>query len=163
MALSGNKALSGSILQLSNIMRYVTDEIRNDYVQLEQEIDCIRDYIDLQKLRVGKLTQIEFDTTITITGKKIAPLILMTFIENIFKYGISKQEPSTITIRIETDSSGIRFYCRNKLYEGTAHLESTGIGIENTKKRLTHLYPEKHLLNITEKDGYFSVQLILLD
>src|SRR6201999_506982 len=82
-----------SILKLSNIMRYVTDDTREDFVPLQSEVDCINDYIELQKLRLGTKTQVDFKITGDIESKQIAPLILMTFIENVFKYGISKHEP----------------------------------------------------------------------
>lgn len=163
MALSANPALPASILQLSNIMRYVTDEVKHDFVSLEQEIDCIRDYMDLQKLRLNRATVVEFDCSGEISAKKIAPLILMTFIENVFKYGVSKHEHAPIQISIQSDPGSIRFYSKNKIFEGTAQLERTGIGIENTKRRLNYLYPDRHLLNISKKDGYFIVQLVLSD
>lgn len=163
MALSSNQALPASILQLSNIMRYVTDEVKHDFVPLEQEIECIRDYIDLQKLRLSNTTIVNVTVNGDITRKKIAPLILMTFIENVFKYGVSKHENSTIDIRIESDRDSIRFSSKNRVFEGTSHLERTGIGIENTKRRLNYLYPDRHLLNLSDKDEYFNVQLILAD
>ena len=131
-----------SIMKLSNIMRYVTDDVREAYVPLENEVAFISDYIDLQRLRLGDKMEVGFLVSGKITDKKIAPLILMTFIENLFKYGISKHEPSAIDIQLTATGDMIRFFCQNKLYPAPRQAESTGIGIDNTKQRLHHLYPE---------------------
>ena len=152
-----------SILKLSNIMRYVTDDIREEYVPLENEVAFISDYIDLQRLRLGDKMEVGFLVSGKISGKKIAPLMLMTFIENVFKYGISKHEPSAIDIQLTATSDMIRFFCQNKLYPAPRQAESTGIGIDNTKQRLQHLYPGKHELTIKTDNEKYTVLLILHD
>ncbi|MGZ8556785.1 MAG: sensor histidine kinase [Chitinophagaceae bacterium] len=150
-----------SIMKLSNIMRYVTDDVREEYVMLENEVAFISDYIDLQRLRLGDKMNVGFLVSGKIAGKKIAPLILMTFIENVFKYGISNHEPSAIDIQLSTSDNRIRFFCQNKLYEAQRQAESTGIGIDNTKQRLEHLYAGKYELSINKGNGTYTVQLIL--
>lgn len=153
---------SESIMKLSNIMRYVTDDVTQDFVPLQNDIDCIKDYIDLQKLRLGRKTEVNFQVKGTITSQHIAPLILMSFVENTFKYGISKQDHSTINIEIEVNGPQISFCCENKIFNNrTSVTERTGIGIANTKQRLQHLYAGKHQLNISEQDNLFKVKLIL--
>ena len=150
-----------SIMKLSNIMRYVTDDVREEYVPLENEVAFISDYIDLQRLRLGDKMNVGFLVSGKIAGKKIAPLILMTFIENVFKYGISKHEPSDIDIQLSVTDDMIRFFCQNKLYETQRQTESTGIGIDNTKQRLEHLYSGKYELSIKTENGKYTVLLIL--
>jgi len=150
-----------SIMKLSNIMRYVTDDVREEYVPLENEVAFISDYIDLQRLRLGDKMNVGFLVSGKIAGKKIAPLILMTFIENVFKYGISKHEPSDIDIQLSVTDDMIRFFCQNKLYETQRQTESTGIGIDNTKQRLEHLYSGKYELSIKAENGKYTVLLIL--
>ena len=152
-----------SIMKLSNIMRYVTDDIREEYVPLENEVAFISDYIDLQRLRLGDKMEVGFLVSGKIAGKKIAPLMLMTFIENVFKYGISKHEPSAIDIQLTATSDMIRFFCQNKLYPTPRQTESTGIGIDNTKQRLQYLYPGKHELSIKTGNEKYTVLLILHD
>lgn len=152
---------AASILKLSNIMRYVTDEVKEEFVPLEDEVAFISDYIDLQRLRLGNKMNISFLVSGKITGKKIAPLILMTFIENVFKYGISSHSPSAIDIQLSAADDSISFICTNKLYENQRRIESTGIGIANTRKRLEHLYPGRFELNINKENGMFTVQLTL--
>lgn len=152
-----------SIMKLSNIMRYVTDDVREEYVPLENEVAFISDYIDLQRLRLGDKMNVNFLVSGKIDDKKIAPLILMTFVENVFKYGISNREPSEIDIQLTGGDNVIRFFCQNKLYETRRQTESegTGIGIANTKQRLEHLYSGKYELSINEEGNKFTVQLVL--
>jgi len=161
LAITKNEHTAESIMKLSNIMRYVTDDVREDFVSLENEIECLRDYIDLQKLRLGRKMKVEFIVEGTVVGKKIAPLILMNFIENVFKYGISNHEPSDILIRISVQDDHIVFFCRNKLFETKHPSARAGIGLQNTRQRLQHLYPDKHFLNISTEDGFYTVQLTL--
>lgn len=150
-----------SILKLSNIMRYVTDDAMEDFVPLQYEIDCINDYIELQRLRLGDKTTVDMHVSGLTDGKVIAPLILMTFIENVFKYGISKHEPSVVSINILGHENGISFYCQNRIFPDKAETEREGIGLKNVKQRLAYLYPGKHVLNINTESQLFTVNLIL--
>ena len=161
LSIMNSQHTSESIMKLSNIMRYVTDDVTKDFVPLSYELNCIRDYIDLQKLRLGKKTFVDFTINGTITNQHIAPLILMSFIENTFKYGISKKEDSTIKISVEIKQELTSLYCENKIFNNRNSSERTGIGIANTRRRLEHLYANRHQLNIAEKDGLFCVTLIL--
>ncbi|MGN6294560.1 MAG: sensor histidine kinase [Chitinophagaceae bacterium] len=161
LAITKNEHTAESIMKLSNIMRYVTDDVREDFVSLENEIECLRDYIDLQKLRLGRKMKVDFIVEGVVAGKKIAPLILMNFIENVFKYGISNHEPSDIVIRLSVQDNHIVFFCRNKLFETKHPSARTGIGLQNTRQRLQHLYPDKHFLNINTQNGFYIVQLTL--
>jgi two-component system, LytTR family, sensor kinase len=163
LAITKNEHTAASIMKLSNIMRYVTDDIRENFVLLNNEIECMGDYIDLQKLRLGKKMNVDFSVSGEPGTRKIAPLILMTFIENVFKYGISNHEPSDISIRLTIEQHSITFFCQNKIYDTKRNVDrpGTGIGIENTRQRLQHLYPNKHFLDIKKDNGLFTVQLTL--
>jgi hypothetical protein len=161
LATAKSEHTAESIMKLSNIMRYVTDDVMEEYVPLENEVAFISDYIDLQQLRLGDRMQVDFLVAGKITGKKIAPLILMTFVENVFKYGVSSHEPAPINIQITAEDDKIIFLCTNRLYETKRQAESTGIGIANTRKRLEHLYPDKHELLINSGNSMYTVQLTL--
>jgi two-component system LytT family sensor kinase len=150
-----------SIMKLSNIMRYVTDDATEDFVPLQNELDCINDYIELQRLRTGEKTIINVSFSGTIEQKKIAPLVLMTFIENVFKYGISKHEWSVISITVLAAEKNILFFCENTIFSENKQTERSGIGLKNTMKRLEHLYPGKHMLVITNENGLYTVNLTL--
>jgi hypothetical protein len=150
---------SESIMKLSNIMRYVTDDVTQDFVLLKDEIDCVRDYIELQRLRLGADAEINFNVQGKGDDKKIAPLIFMTFIENAFKYGVTKKEKTVININLSIEQQKIEFHCENKIYPHKSNLERTGIGIANTRQRLEHLYPARHELLINDAGQLYSVYL----
>ena len=161
LAITNNANTAESIMKLSNIMRYVTDDATENFVSLQSEVDCIIDYIDLQRLRLGSKTTVNFNITGTIAQQKIAPLLFMTFVENVFKYGVSKQHQSAIDINLHAADDTITFMCVNPIFERKENIERTGIGIVNTKKRLEHLYPGKHVLNITDDNNQFTAVLTL--
>jgi hypothetical protein len=162
LAITKNEKTADCIMKLSNIMRYVTDDVSKHFVPLQLEVDCITDFIELQRLRLSKKVVVDFSVKGRLDNKSIVPLLLITFVENVFKYGISNHENATITIQLVADERSITFYCHNKIFNPAGTPQRTGIGIANAKKRLEHLYPNKHLLNITNENGFFSVELILL-
>jgi LytS/YehU family sensor histidine kinase len=159
LSVTDSKNTSASIMKLSNIMRYVTDEVVEDLVSLQSEVDCINDYIDLQRLRLGKKTILNFEVTGAITNQRIAPLVLMTFIENVFKYGISKHEVAKIEMKLNIDGSKLNFFCQNTIFDNGSSGKRKGIGIANTRQRLNHIYPGRHKLDITKENNLFTVNL----
>ncbi|MFD2144740.1 sensor histidine kinase [Mucilaginibacter antarcticus] len=159
LSVTGNEHTSDSIMKLSNIMRYVTDEVEEDFVSLQHEWDCINDYIDLQRLRLGKKTKLHFELSGAIGYQRIAPLILMTFIENVFKYGISKHQATQINIKLTVEPNKLTFFCQNDIVNSVTKPTRTGIGIKNTRQRLSHIYPGKHRLDINNDNKLFTVNL----
>ncbi|ETZ24921.1 hypothetical protein [Pedobacter sp. V48] len=85
----------------------------------------------------------------------------MTFIENVFKYGLSNHVEAPITISIDVFEDKIVFKSENRIFENMQNNDRLGVGIKNTKQRLEHLYPGKHQLNIDDKDGVFKANLVL--
>ncbi|MEO6731672.1 MAG: sensor histidine kinase [Ferruginibacter sp.] len=150
-----------SILKLSHIMRYVTESVAIDFISLEDEVECVVDYVDLQKLRLTKKVYLDFSVTGNTQDKMIAPLILISFIENAFKYGTTNHYQSTITIKLFVEDDSVTFYCQNRIFNGGLTYNRYGIGLENTKRRLEYLYPEKHSLDIQTDKQFYTVQLIL--
>ncbi len=162
LVLTKDDHAADSVMRLSKIMRYVTEDITENFAPLQREIDCITSYIELQRLRTGSLTIVDFEVDGDIDGKQIAPLLLMTFIENIFKYGVSKHERSTITIKLAIRETTLFFYCKNWIFSSNnSEQTGTGIGIKNTRRRLEHLYNGKHILNISSDNQEYIVQLTL--
>ncbi|TSJ43901.1 hypothetical protein FO440_06865 [Mucilaginibacter corticis] len=161
LAITGNENTADSIMKLSNIMRYVTDDVTADYVPLQSEIDCISDYIGLQRLRTGKNAEIEYLVTGDPGRKKISPLIMMTFIENVFKHGISKNKPFLISIHITVHDNRVNFFCQNQVFTSQSENNRHGIGIKNTKQRLEYLYPDRHVLSISNDGDLYTVMLTL--
>lgn len=161
LAVTGSPHTPGAILKLSGMMRYMTDEASRDFVSLEEEIECISNYIDLQRIRLNTQVSINFSVSGNTPGKEIAPLVLMTFIENVFKYGISSHESSEIIIKLFTGEQSVDFFCQNRIFSSKQKAGRTGIGISNTRKRLEHLYPSGHTLSIISKDDLYTVHLSL--
>jgi hypothetical protein len=149
-----------AVMKLSSIMRYVLTEARQDSVPLEKEMQFIHDYIELQKIRNTDKTSVGFTVVGDVTGKKISPLILLPFTENAFKYGVSTRELSPINILIESNKSEIHFrIVNNKHNNGKFNLIKTGIGINNTRRRLDLLYPGRYELEIEDEPHTYTINL----
>lgn len=161
LAVNQSANTAPSVLKLSKMMRYITEEATENFVPLTDEIDCLENYIDLQKLRLNAKTSVLFEVNGVSAQTEIAPLILMTFVENAFKYGVSNHYPSEIKIRINSATNEIRFFCQNKIFDLNKDHERAGVGIANIRKRLDFLYAGNYDLKI-ENDGlFFSVNLKL--
>lgn len=160
LTLEKSKEAPNAVLKLSSIMRYVVTESSQDYVPLSKEINYIKDYIALQKLRINNDVIFSFNFIGDETGKSIAPLILIPFIENAFKYGINPDEESEVKIEIAIIDYNLTLISKNKMvvHEISDDLK-TETGIENTKKRLNFIYPNKHLLEISEIENEFIIRL----
>jgi len=152
---------AAAVMKLSSIMRYVLTEARNDLVPLEKEIQFTSHYIELQKMRLTDKTIIDFTVQGDPLGRQIAPLLLLPFVENAFKYGISTRERSPIRILLEIKKDSLYFSICNQKHLSTMLRvsDNTGIGISNTKRRLDLFYEDKYALNIEDKSNDFSVKL----
>lgn len=164
LTLNRSDKASEAILLYSEIIRYVFDKIDTDRVPLQEEIDYITNYINLQSLRFTDTLDIEFETKGNIEDHRIAPLIFISFIENAFQYGISNHYHSTISFRIEASDDGICFMSRNMIYKRNEfkHI-GKNIGIDNTKRKLNLIYPDKHRLVIREINDSFCLELAIFD
>lgn len=163
LALVKSNATADAVLKLSSIMRYVFSETKHHLVPLEKEIEFIRDYIELQKVRLTDKVTIQFLTEGPIEEQQIAPLILIPFVENAFKYGISTKETSVIFFELKANETSINFTSQNDIAAGQKEKnEQTGIGLKNTRRRLELLYPHKHTLIVHVENNRFIVHLTLL-
>jgi hypothetical protein len=156
-------AAPDAVSRLSAIMRYVITEAHHDTVSLELEIGQIRNLIELQKLRLTSSTTVTLEVSGNTTGLTIVPLILMTFIENAFKHGISTEEDSPILIQLRVDEERkLRFHVRNKKPKHrSGNHDSGGIGLENTKRRLEQEYGGRHDLILRNGANDFLVDLVI--
>jgi len=161
LATAQSEHTAAAVMKLSSIMRYVLTEARNDLVPLEKEIQFTSHYIELQKMRLTDKTIIDFTVQGDPLGRQIAPLLLLPFVENAFKYGISTRERSPIRILLEIQKDSLYFSICNQKHLSTMLRvsDNTGIGISNTKRRLDLFYDNQYALNIEDKSNDFSVQL----
>jgi sensor histidine kinase YesM len=162
LAIEKSDYTATAVVKLSEMMRFVTTEANNDFVSLEKELNYIGSYIDLQKIRFGNTIKLKYSVEGDGIGKKIAPLILIPFVENAFKHGVNPEENSYIQISIDIKENILHLLVfNNKVNIRIQNEERTEQGIENTKNRLQHLYPSKHLLVIDDDKSAFSVSLTI--
>ena len=153
---------SDAILQLSGLMRYIIKESKNDKIALQIELDYISNYIALQEARLSNTVQIHYETMGEPGALEIAPLMLITYIENAFKYGINPdRDNARVDVEIIISNTGLSMQVFNYKMPLVKNMESTGMGIVNTAQRLQLLYPNKHQLNIQENEESYSVSLTL--
>jgi len=150
-----------AVLQLSKLMRYLLYESEQGEVKLSQELEFMNNYVDLMKLRLNS----KFDLQVSFPGDSkdiiIPPLLFVPFVENAFKHGISYQDKSFIHISLEIEQDSLIFKCINSIAQNGDNKENnfSGIGLENIRKRLSLLFPERHELNINTKESVFEVFL----
>ena len=154
-----------TILELSKMMRFVLYEGDKKGVPLSREFDFIRNYITLMKLRYTDKVSIAIDLPAEVPDKQIPPLMLITFIENAFKHGISYQHPSFIDVRVtlsdpSAPASRLSFTCRNSKAD-KPNEEKGGVGLKNVKQRLNLLYDNNYTLNIKDETDVYNVELTI--
>ncbi|WP_131537299.1 sensor histidine kinase [Pedobacter nototheniae] len=149
------------ILNLSDTMSYTLYESNTEKVLLSKEMDFIKNYVELEKMRYSgdKNIQFEFSSESEYSGFHIAPLLTFTFIENAFKYGLKSKDDSLLILNIKISKGCFYFYIENDIDETIKKAVFGGIGLENSKKRLQLLYPDKHELQIENDGNRFKVSL----
>lgn len=148
------------ILKLSDLMRYSLYNGEKSTVTLEEEVDFLKNYIELHKMRYHKAINIQFKTDIE-NDIKIMPLLLIILLENAFKHGVENlRENSYVTISLIANSGKIIFEIENNFDEKEIPKEK-GIGIKNLKRRLDLVYPKKHKLNFIMANSIYKAQLEL--
>jgi two-component system, LytTR family, sensor kinase len=156
-----------AILKLSRMMRYVLYETEKDQTVVTKEVDFIVDFMELMKLRLPENVKLTLHIPEKIEENTIAPMMLLPFIENCFKHGISSQKESIISISIETEKNSLTLKTCNSKFLGNPNSPEgkiTGIGLNNTKRRLSLMYENKHELKIDEQnpENEFRVYLKIL-
>ncbi len=161
---SENTETSSGITKLSDLLRFMIYDTRSAQVLLSKEIEFIENYISLQKLKYSTEDpfEISFATKTNDEDPKIAPTLLIPFVENAFKHGLDIQTQSFIHIKLELRANELCFEVKNSKH----HLKKTefekkysGIGLENVKKRLHLIYPNQYNLDIKDDEHIFYVQL----
>ena len=158
-----------TILELSKMMRFVLYEGNKKGVPLTREFDFIRNYITLMRLRYTDKVKIQINLPQQAPDLMIPPLMLITFIENAFKHGISYQHDSFIDVKVEIAGTELHFSCRNskaeknneerqRIGDGTSEMKG-GVGLANVRQRLKLLYDSRFTLKIQDNPDYYSVQL----
>ena len=147
-----------AILKLSEMMRYMLYESSNEFVVVQKEVDFIGQLVSLQQLRTKEQLCFEFKTTGSAEQNEIAPLILISFVENIFKHGTLNDCNDPAIVHINIENNNLTFYSRNKINQ-RAKDNTSGIGLPNVKRRLELLYPGKYDFRITKDETHYSIHL----
>ncbi len=160
LAIEKSPNTAPSIIKLSSMMRYVISDTANKYVSLEKEMNYINSYIELQKIRLGDTANVNFSFSGDTEHKIIAPLVLIPFIENAFKHGVNPEEPSQIDIQISVSDTNLYLHVFNlKVPHIQDHHTKSGYGLKNGSEQLNIIYPNKHHLQIEDKEHSFTVTL----
>lgn len=162
---AGSDEVSEGISKLSDLMRYMLYDNKEEEISLNREVEFIQNFIELQKLRNTDENNIvvNFQEIGDMNKIKIKPFILIPFIENAFKHGIDLRKKSVINIILKVESHTLNFKVTNTIfrnYKGLIEQEG-GIGLNNLEKRLVSLYPENHQLKTEEINGVFNATLII--
>lgn len=147
------------ILKLSNLLDYLLYQVDKPFVLLTDEINHIKDYIELEKMRFNNTLDVNIKCDNILETSKIAPMLLLPFIENSFKHGSLKNGVLSINIDLSCDENTINFYIDNT--SSKSEHTKKGIGLENMQKRLDLLYKDKYTLTIDNTIDLYKVQLKL--
>ena len=148
-----------SIIKLSRLMGYLLYETQTEKMPLQKEIQFINSFVELMQLRYSDKVKIELQIPERLPSVTIPPLMFISFVENAFKYGISYQHPSYIHIRFSFEEGLLQFEIENSVHGKHEKVENSGIGIENTRKRLDLIYGSNYELKIDESPQIFKVKL----
>jgi sensor histidine kinase YesM len=158
LAMIAPKKAPDAILKLSDIMEYVIYDCRQDKVPLSKELKFLQSYIELEKLRYDEKARISLEVTGKPDNRSISPMLLIQFVENGFKHGIEQEKyNSYLHINIHLNNGSLKYESVNSI-NGTT-MKSGGVGLNNVRKRLDLLYPQKHDLQVIRGHNEFRVKL----
>ncbi|WP_299523268.1 sensor histidine kinase [Winogradskyella sp.] len=154
------------MLKLSDLLRYSLYDTKETFVALERELQYLENYMSLEQIRLEDRTDIKFSITGEISKNKIAPMLLIVFVENAFKHLVQTDtERSSVIVNVEVIDNKLLFSSVNsidkKVVDKPMESGESGIGLKNAQKRLELLYPERHKLIIDSNDGTYEVKLKL--
>ena len=150
-----------SVHSLSKLMRHFMQNSDQKQISLAEEVDFLQQYISLMQLRLTNKTTVQVDFPKQVPQLTIAPLLFISLVENAFKHGVSATSITTLSFSLKVEGNTVIFRSENTKIPTQESLYSSGIGIDNLKKRLTLLYPERHQYTIEEKEGKYIAQLTI--
>ena len=152
--------LEPTVLKLSSIMQYMLYETDDEKVLLKSEIEYLQNYIDLQKQRFGPELSLTVDFDIREDWHTIEPMLLIPFVENAFKHGSGLGNSPEIVIQLLVENGQLHFMVKNQFEESKSIKDKTsGIGLQNVKRRLELLHPKGHILSITKERNWYTIHL----
>lgn len=165
LSVTGSKKLPDLMLKLSELLRYSLYDTNLNYVAAGKEIDYIRNYVELERLRLIDKTDIQFQTAGDYTDRYIAPLLMITFVENAFKhFSAAKGQRSFVHIHITIEDCRLRLNVRNSVdpaFTPAVNRSKGGLGLKNAKQRLDLIYPQQYDLKTTRESSSFAIELTI--
>jgi len=153
------------VIKLSNLLDYMLYEANDPKVSLKKEIILIQNFLDLESIRYGESLEIKFDIIGNTAGYYIAPMLMLPFIENSFKHGLSKQtEKPWLNIQLNCERGLLHFNVRNSQGKNKSNKKESyteGIGLANVKRRLDLIYSKNYKLNIYDEIDFFEIDLFI--
>lgn len=149
------------ILKLSNLLDYILYQIDKPKVLLKDELNHMHDYVSLERMRFHDTLEVKIENNIANEAIEIAPMLLIPFVENSFKHGTIIDGKLTVTVKLKFEEDILNFTIVNSSIRDDEKVG--GIGLENIKKRLEMLYPDKHSIEITQRKNQFTVALKIHD
>ena len=156
-----------TIVVLSRIMRHVLYDGDRSFIPLQRELDFLNNYVDLMRIRFTDHVRMSLDMPVSVPEASIPPLLLITFVENAFKHGISYKDQSFVDIKVDVSDKRLKFTCRNSKVRrpqsgsDTKQKEEGGVGLANVKQRLQLLYGKNFTLDIDDGADAFEVLLLI--
>lgn len=160
MIVNGSDRTEEAFVKFSDILKYTYDSTGQDFVDMERELDYIGNFMDFQSIRCGGHTRVEWECKVDDDSVRIPPMILITFVENAFKYGASSTRDCIIRIRTEVSEGRLLFETENRVMRRQESVK-TGIGIENCRQRLNLLYPDRYVLEVSQENDIYKVRLTI--
>ncbi len=161
MAYPVARPVANAILKLSELMRYMLHETADGQVDLEQEVAYLHNYLALYRLRFPDGFFVDFTVTGQPAGRRVAPLVLIPFVENAIKHGVLDDPKNPVRVRLNIEGEQLQFAVENQRSDDNKDA-ATGIGLPNLRRRLELLYPERHALHVGAADGQFTTSLRLV-
>jgi len=164
LILTKSEIAGDAVLKVSDLMRYLLESSNKRKVLVKHELEFLQNYIDLEKIRLSNKAEINYEFTGDYSGKIISPMLLIPFIENCFKHGISsisKQNEIDISINVENNTLILQTKNNKAPVPNKSLAKKESTGIENVKKRLELLYPQRHQLVIKNGKLVFQIKLTL--
>lgn len=150
----------GALLKLSELLRYMLHEAHHDRVLLSRELDYLNGLMELQRLGTKGNLHLDYQLQGLLNGQLIAPMLLVSFVENAFKHGVLTDVAQPVTLRLQLSATTLHFGLRNA--KNQQHKDQVGgIGLANVRRRLALLYPDRHTLSVADTPTHFEVTLHL--
>jgi two-component system LytT family sensor kinase len=161
LALMKSDMTAEAVMKLSEMMRYVLQDVTREKVPLELEIEYVVHLVELQKMRLSDNVEVKLLLEGDPKPYEIPPIILVPFVENAFKYGTSAHEQAVISIELKISGAILRLQVSNQVFRGRENTGTFGIGIRNTRQRLALMYPGRHALQVDDSGNQFMVNLMI--